>query len=206
MLTIEQRLDQLERRNRRLTSTLALMVVAICAVVTMAATGKKNGDFDVVTAKAIFVENDDEKFVVSIGANDGGDGLVNTYGSNGKELVTLIATTEGDGAVLTYGPNGKELVTLTATTEGRGLVNTYGPNGKELVTLAVTTDGNGMVLTYGPNGKELVVLGSNENGGFVSVSNKTGERIGQIYADEYGNGVVYAGNRKGKGRVLQPGP
>ena len=39
MQTIEQRLDQLERRNRRLTAALALMVVAICAVVTMAATG-----------------------------------------------------------------------------------------------------------------------------------------------------------------------
>jgi hypothetical protein len=24
--------------------------------------------------------------------------------------------------------------------------------------------------------------------------------------DEYGNGVVYAGNRKGKGRTLEPGP
>ena len=44
MMTIEQRLEQLElqnqrieRKNRRLTAALAVMAVAICAVVTMAA-------------------------------------------------------------------------------------------------------------------------------------------------------------------------
>jgi hypothetical protein len=40
----------------------------------------------------------------------------------------------------------------------------------------------------------------------VAVRNKTGEEIVQLYAEEYGNGVVYAGNRKGKGRTLKPGP
>ena len=63
-MTIEQRLEQLElqnqrierqnlrieRKNRRLTAALAVMAVAICAVVTMAATGEKDVDFDVVTA------------------------------------------------------------------------------------------------------------------------------------------------------------
>jgi len=47
---------------------------------------------------------------------------------------------------------------------------------------------------------------ANGNGGEVDVLNKTGESVGRIYADEYGNGVVWAGNRKDKGRTLQPGP
>jgi len=38
------------------------------------------------------------------------------------------------------------------------------------------------------------------------VFNKTGETIASMYADEYGNGVVGAYNRKGNGRTLQPGP
>ena len=63
MQTIEERLDQLEKRNKRLTAALAVMAVAICAVVTMAATGEKDGDFDtvyanVVLTKSIFVFND----------------------------------------------------------------------------------------------------------------------------------------------------
>ena len=40
----------------------------------------------------------------------------------------------------------------------------------------------------------------------VQVSNKTGEAIANMYADEYRNGVVWAGNRKGEGRTLKPGP
>ena len=49
-MTIEQRVDQLEKRNKRLTVALTMMAVTICAVVTMAATGEKDVDFDVVTA------------------------------------------------------------------------------------------------------------------------------------------------------------
>jgi hypothetical protein len=43
-------------------------------------------------------------------------------------------------------------------------------------------------------------------GGAIVVTNKTGDEIVQLYADDYGNGVVGAFNRKGKGRTLQPRP
>ena len=45
---------------------------------------------------------------------------------------------------------------------------------------------------------------SGDTGGMVLVFNKTGEDVVQIYADEYGNGVVGTWNCKGK--TLQPGP
>ena len=66
MQTIEERLDQLERRNRRLTAalTVTVMAVAICAVVTMAVTDEKTigepetvGYFETVVAKGIRVQN-----------------------------------------------------------------------------------------------------------------------------------------------------
>jgi len=38
-MTIEQRLEQLEKRNKRLTVALTMMGVTMCAVVMMAATG-----------------------------------------------------------------------------------------------------------------------------------------------------------------------
>ena len=41
-MTMEQRMDQLEKRNKRLTValTMTVAVAAMCAVVTMAATGE----------------------------------------------------------------------------------------------------------------------------------------------------------------------
>ena len=46
IMTVEQRLEQLEQRNKRLTVALTMTVVAMCAVVTMAATGEKDDHFD----------------------------------------------------------------------------------------------------------------------------------------------------------------
>ena len=159
-MTMEQRMDQLEKRNKRLTVALTMMAVAMCAVATMAATGMKDGDFDFVTARHIYVTNDAGDIVVGLGANDSGDGLVQMLSAKGQHLVWLTSTVDGNGAVTTYQPNGKELVTLSA----------------------------------------------HDSGGLVYVYNKTGESIAQMRADEYGNGVVWAGNRKGMGRTLKPGP
>ena len=181
-MTMEQRMDQLEKRNKRLTVGLTMMAVVVCAVVTMAATGDKDGTFDTVAARSIYVTNDAGDLVVVLGANDGGDGLVYTQSAKGKDLVMLGSTVDDQGTVATYQPNGKKLVSLGATM------------------------GGGSVTTYQPNGKELTALGTSPNGGLVYVYNKTGEHIVQMHADEYGNGVVWAGNRKGMGRTLQPGP
>ena len=75
-----------------------------------------------------------------------------------------------------------------------------------MVMLNSTVNGAGTVTTYQPNGKELVSLSASGNGGMIGVANKTGEDIVQMGADDYGNGLVGAWNRKGKGRTLQPGP
>ena len=120
-MTVEQRLDQLEKRNKRLTVALTMTVVAMCAVVTMAATSEKYSNFDTVAARTIYVLNDAGEIVVSLGANDDDDGSVETYSAKGKKLVALTSTVEGNGAVATYHPNGNELVTLSANPYG-GLV------------------------------------------------------------------------------------
>ena len=65
---------------------------------------------------------------------------------------------------------------------------------------------HGTITTYQPNGKMLVDLTANPNGGVGAFYKKTGERIVSMSADEYGNGVVGAYNRKGRGRTLKPGP
>ena len=61
-MTIEQRLEQLEKRNKRLTVALTMTVVA------MAATGLKNANFDEVTARRVYVENDAGDVVVALAA------------------------------------------------------------------------------------------------------------------------------------------
>ena len=60
MQTTEQRLERLEKHNKRLTTALTLMAVAMCTVVTMAADEIEEGyvTFDTVFAKRILLTND----------------------------------------------------------------------------------------------------------------------------------------------------
>ena len=101
-MTMEQRMDQLEKRNKRLTVALTMTVVAMAAVVTMAATGLKDGNFDTVTARTISAENDAGDTLVTLSANFIGGGLVKLYSAKGKGLVMLAATLDGEGTVETF--------------------------------------------------------------------------------------------------------
>ena len=152
MQTTEQRLERLEKHNRRLTTALTLMAVAMCAMVTVAATGEKHGRFDMVSARGIYVTNDAGKVVVGLDANDDGDGLVNTYSAKGKNLVKLTATVNDKGTVTTYHPNGKELVDLTASDNGGG-VAVYNKTGEDVVQMYADEYGNGVVGAYNRKGK-----------------------------------------------------
>jgi len=66
----------------------------VCAV-TIAAMSQKNAEFDSVTARHLWVNNDAGDFLVTLGANGGGDGLVSTYAAKGKMLVELTANANG---------------------------------------------------------------------------------------------------------------
>jgi hypothetical protein len=127
-MTMEQRMDQLEKRNKRLTVALTMTVVAMCAVVTMAATGEKDGVFDTVKARHILVTNDAGDIVVSLGANDGGDGVVWTQNPAGQVLINLGVDDGGDGLVSKYSATAKEngstdgLIDLTSTKDLNGRV------------------------------------------------------------------------------------
>jgi hypothetical protein len=203
-MTIEQRMDQLEKRNKRLTVALTMTVVAMAAVVTMAATGEKDGNFDTVTARTIFVKNAEIQRRAEIGVVTAR--YINLKNKTGDYVVRLRANPAGDGEISTHSAKGNDLVVLSATTGGNGIVTTYQPNRKRLVELGATTGDNGRVTTYQPNGQPLLDLSGTENGGGIEVYNKTGEGIAQMVADEYGDGLVGAYDRKGKGRTLTPGP
>ena len=134
-MTIEQRLERLERRANSYRNALVLLVMSVCSVALIGATT----DDGIIMAKGLFITNDEGMPVLWAGVSDNGNGQLTVKSKTGQDLIFAGATTEGNGFLFE---------------------------------------------------------------GF----NKTGEGVVQLYADEYGNGVVYAGNRKGKGRTLKPGP
>jgi hypothetical protein len=157
-MTIEQRLEQVEqqnqkiqRTNKRLTVGLTMMAVVVCAVVTMAATGLKDGNFDTVVARYIYVKNDAGDIVVGLGADDDGNGLGYTKFAEGKDLVKLGATKSG-GRITTHQPNGKRLVAI-GTTDSGGSIYVSNKTGETIAKMGADEYGNGWVGAYNRKGK-----------------------------------------------------
>ena len=78
-------------------------------------------------------------------------------------------------------------------------------NGDEIAYLGASTAGSGLFHIYHKAGTRMTGAGvhKDDSGGLITLYNKTGEGIKQIDLDDYGNGVVGAYNRKGKGRTLE---
>ena len=116
-MTMEQRMEQLEQRNKRLTVALTMMAVTMCAVVTMAATGEKRVEFDTVTARSFYVENDAGAAVILMGANANGDGMLQTVSAKNKTLV-LLNSNDGNGQIWTYNQDSACFLWLIALIDG----------------------------------------------------------------------------------------
>ena len=85
MQTTEQRLERLEKHNKRLTGALTMTVVAMCAVVTMAADEIEEGyvTFDTVFAKRILLTNNYGVVVVDLDVSKNGNGNGRGVARNG---------------------------------------------------------------------------------------------------------------------------
>ena len=102
---------------------------------------------------------------------------------------------------------GAEYLYVRADENGNGLLTIDSEMGSEL--LRVGGDGLLKIGVADPllgKTKNILSAGTTDDGFLIEGYNKTGEGIVQLYADEYGNGVVGVYNRKGEGRTLEPGP
>jgi hypothetical protein len=177
---LEQRLLRLEKQARWYRLGFAgLLLVVVAAVTIAAAPQSKVGDFDTVTAKQLKIVDSNGLIQVRIWKSLFG-ASVDLFGE-GRDETTDVASKPKSRLVNATSPD----ISLHA-----GRSNLLHPE----------------LLIRSQSGESQVVLSTDNFGGSLEVTNKTGEEIVQVYADEYGNGIVWAGNRKGKGRSLQPGP
>jgi hypothetical protein len=115
------------------------------------ATGEKYSHFDTVVARRIVVSNDAGDFVVFLGADDKGAGLVYTPSAKGKDLVKLGATKNG-GRITTYKPDGKRLVAIGTTDYGR-IILVSNKTGETIAEMGADEYGNGLVGAWSRKGK-----------------------------------------------------
>jgi hypothetical protein len=141
MNDLEQRLDRLERSNRRyrfgLAVCLGLLVVLVTAGFATQLPEPRPQEPEVQdTIKA--------RNIQLIGANDvpivelsdiNGNGAVTTFNREGDILVLLGITTTNHGAVATFDGDGGLLVETGANSEGGGRIRTFDAEGQRTASL-----------------------------------------------------------------------
>jgi hypothetical protein len=130
MRTLEQRLDQLERSNRRYRLALGAGALAWAGLFTAGAALSDAGEVhDVLRTRQLEVVGDNGELYVWLGKSDiAPAGAVATYDEQGRPLCLLVAVAgpEGvSGAIGTFHSEGRRLVGLSGDRSGRGVIASY---------------------------------------------------------------------------------
>jgi nitrogen fixation protein len=224
VMSIEQRMQRLERTNTRLRAAL-IAVVALNGwmfLVGAADTGVPDvvraRRFEMVTGElanevlveisatpngegAIITYNKNRFPLVDLRPRAEGPGWVTTYDGRGHALVEMGATVEGDGALAVSAANGYRLAMLRSMPNGGG-VYTFDRKGFGLVELGATAEGRGTLRTLDGTGREMVMIGVSKDGtGTLLTRNQRSQAVVSVDADEAGAGKIEL--HDGAGHVLQ---
>ncbi len=221
---IINRLHKLEKQNRYM--KLGGLAIVFLVVTTLLTGARMKPDiFEEIRAKKIVLVNEQGKKVivmeyvnnvsriVSFDSNetvrfmlrvDDESSRLTLWDSNQKGRLSLI-TKDTMASLNMVDSKRKSRLTLL-TDDEKASLNMSDSN--EMGRFMLTTDDEGSRLFLrDSNEKDLLLLtSSGDNGGGMWMFNKTNENVVKLGVDEYGNGVVGAYNRKGKGKTLKPGP
>lgn len=231
MEPLEARVLRLEKSLRTYRRAFVVLVGGLFASVAIGAIQEsKPGTPEVLRARKFEVVANDGTPIVELGCEDirlettakvfeflGSDtqatcGYLNLKCTKGKGAVRISMLRTIGAIVQLTNEAGEGLIRL-----GHGIVNCEGlvarnavsvmdEKGRSVVELRRTRTGGGItVLGQDESRVEVSQLATGNSGG-VAVHNRTGETVVTLCADEYGNGLVGAWNREGKGRTLKPGP
>ena len=154
-MTVEQRVEKLERQNKHLKRGMCAVVLSALSLFITGQT-RQGGDvaFRTITAKKIFVEDE-----------------------NGKTGILLASTPIQGGAIIISNPDGKILTVIGSHDDGKhGAVFTRNADGRELVVLGASPSGGGVISTYDGSGKKTIHIGPRIDTGepVIAVLNRAG--------------------------------
>jgi hypothetical protein len=224
MTTIELRLAAVERQLRFHRPVIAGLLVALVALVGY---GAMEGVPDVIRAREFSVVNQQgidvlvaradsdgagvftvstkegrTAFGVAVGL--GGGGGLAVFNRDGRWIWQVGSDSGGSGTLSLAGANGRPMFHVLAPTRGGGALSLYNNDGSAILQSFPNSNGGGSLGIDDSRGINGLHLGAAEDGGYLRISNRTGETVVSANADEYGMGYVGAFDREGKGRTLTP--
>ncbi|MBU4272302.1 MAG: hypothetical protein KKE86_14320 [Planctomycetes bacterium] len=154
-MTIEERVAELERKNRRLTwmLTVAGGTVALLVVLAVASGMAPAGDapLEIVTAREFRLVDAQGRLRAKLVTDKEGSGLV-LADEKGQARASLAVKEEGPWLVL-IDEKGKPAVTICDGNGGGGILEVFNPLGNSVVNVQANKENHGMVAVCDHNGE-----------------------------------------------------
>lgn len=214
----EERVDRLEREIRRLRRSLLGLAAVFCGAAAAAfvagdesretlraqrieivdAEGRPLGLIGSAEGKAALAFLDREgRTIVSLGADDFGNGRLLLSKETGETAVTAGTGRDGRPAVGVVGPDGP-VAALAVDSAGHGNLSVRAREVGGLVNVGIDASGNGTVQVSGAKGAMAAAFGADgAGGGRVSLFAPKGEGAAQLRIDPNGSGQLLLQNKKG---------
>ncbi len=122
-MTTEERLERLERQNRRMKNGFTLLALVLASAVIMGQALSARVP-NVIRAKKFEVVNDKDKTMVELGSTRL-FGYVFVSNRNGQAVATISTNHTGDGMIRTTDSLGRPLVVITSKLNGEGYIATF---------------------------------------------------------------------------------
>jgi hypothetical protein len=172
--TLHERIERIEKQNRRLKNTMFFLVLSFLALVVMGAkAGPNDGHFRQIIAESIsFVDGAGQERML-IGSSEEGAGI-KVFNKAGKKVLGIgITGDEGGSGILVNDKEGRPRI-------GLGL-----------------DEGVPSVVMVDENGKKILAMGGDEKGyGFVVMDDNEVERAGLGFKDGNTGVMIYDDNGK----------
>ncbi len=152
--TLIERLDRLERENRRLKIAGAILLLVVAAGGAMGQVLPKAVP-KVVEAERFVLRDTKGKILATLGAEASGLLALVLYDQNGKARAVLGVVADGRPVLSLLDQNGKDRAGLGLLPDGVPTLSLLDQNGKDRATLAVKADGTPALGLFDRDGKVI---------------------------------------------------
>ncbi len=151
-----------------------------------------------IRAKRISIVNDAGKEVVWLGASKKGDGGLFIRNKDGASVVNTLVSESGGGTVTVSNKTGYPIVTMITDEKGDGGVFIRNQDDSYSVGMSVGKTSGGVLIYHKTEYPIIVINASDEEGGFIGISDNIGNAIVGIGENDKGNGEIAVFNKNGK--------
>jgi hypothetical protein len=188
-VTLHERMERIEKQNRRLKSCMVFLVLTFLALVVMGAkAGSYDGHFRQIVAERITIVDGSGQELVLIGSGKEGTGI-RVLNKAGKRAIGIGITADEEGSgILVADKEGRPRIGL-GMDAGLPSIAMIDENGKKIMAIGGDKKGYGLVV-MDENEVERVGLGVNEGNTGVAIYDDTGKYVRGMIRQK--NGVHYS--------------